>query len=155
MTTAATPRHVLITGASGFIARHLTARLRARGDVVTALARGTLPDPHAHIDAVVNLAGAPILGPPWTAARRRLLRASRIDTTQALVTALAARTQRPAVLVSASADDMLVPVLCSERLAKGLANATLDVAPWGGHAFTVTAASAFNERLVAFLAGEF
>ena len=59
------------------------------------------------------------------------------------------------VLVSASADDMLVPVLCSERLAKGLANATLDVAPWGGHAFTVTAASAFNERLVAFLAGEF
>ena len=58
------------------------------------------------------------------------------------------------VLVSASADDMLVPVLCSERLANGLTNATLDVAPWGGHAFTVTAPQAFNERLVAFLAGE-
>ena len=103
MTEAATPRHVLITGASGFIARHLTARLREQGDVVTALARGTLPDPGARIDAVVNLAGAAILGPPWTAGRRQLLRASRIDSTQRLVAALAARTQRPAVLVSASA----------------------------------------------------
>lgn len=103
MTATTTPRHVLITGASGFIGRHLTARLAARGDVVTALPRGTLPDPDSRIDAVVNLAGAPILGPPWSAARRRLLRASRIDTTQRLVTALAARAQRPTVLVSASA----------------------------------------------------
>ena len=103
MTATNPPRHVLITGASGFIGRHLSARLRARGDVVTALARGTLPDPDARIDAVVNLAGAPILGPPWTGSRRKLLRSSRIDSTQRLVAALAARTQRPAVLVSASA----------------------------------------------------
>ena len=103
MTATNPPRHVLITGASGFIGRHLSARLRARGDVVTALARGTLPDPDARIDAVVNLAGAPILGPPWTGSRRKLLRSSRIDSTQRLVAALAARTQQPAVLVSASA----------------------------------------------------
>jgi aminoacrylate hydrolase len=57
------------------------------------------------------------------------------------------------VLVSASADDMLVPVSCSERLAAGLANATLDVVPWGGHAFTVTAPDAFNAKLVSFLKG--
>lgn len=55
------------------------------------------------------------------------------------------------VLVSASADDMLVPSLCSERLAQRLANATLDIAPWGGHAFTATAPEAFNSTLLAFL----
>lgn len=55
------------------------------------------------------------------------------------------------VLVSASADDMLVPSLCSERLAQRLANAKLDIAPWGGHAFTATAPDAFNTTLLAFL----
>ena len=58
------------------------------------------------------------------------------------------------VLVSASADDMLVPSLCSRRLAERLPNATLDVAPWGGHAFTATIPDAFNAALIAFLCGE-
>jgi aminoacrylate hydrolase len=58
------------------------------------------------------------------------------------------------VLVSASADDTLVPSLCSERLAQRLANATLDIAPWGGHAFTATASDAFNTTLLAFLGGQ-
>lgn len=57
------------------------------------------------------------------------------------------------VLVSASADDMLVPVGCSRRLAARLPNATLDIVPWGGHGFTVTAPDAFNASLVAFLGG--
>lgn len=58
------------------------------------------------------------------------------------------------VLVSASADDMLIPALCSHRLAERLPNATLDVAPWGGHAFTATVPDAFNALLIAFLSGE-
>ena len=58
------------------------------------------------------------------------------------------------VLVSASADDVLVPPLLSRRLAEGLPNATLDVVPWGGHAFTATVSGAFNARLVAFLNGD-
>jgi aminoacrylate hydrolase len=57
------------------------------------------------------------------------------------------------VLISASADDMLVPAACSERLAERLPNATLDIVPWGGHGFTVTAPEAFNATLVAFLGG--
>jgi aminoacrylate hydrolase len=57
------------------------------------------------------------------------------------------------VLVSASADDMLVPVSCSRKMAERLPNATLDIVPWGGHGFTVTAPDAFNASLVAFLGG--
>ena len=58
------------------------------------------------------------------------------------------------VLVSASADDMLVPPRLSRRLAQGLPNATLDVVPWGGHAFTATVPDVFNARLIAFLLGD-
>jgi aminoacrylate hydrolase len=57
------------------------------------------------------------------------------------------------VLVSASADDMLVPLACSRRLAERLPNAVLDIAPWGGHGFTVTAPEAFNDTVVKFLEG--
>ncbi len=54
-------------------------------------------------DAVVNLAGASIAGGRWTTQRKALLRASRIDTTRALVNALAKLNARPSVLLSASA----------------------------------------------------
>ena len=54
-------------------------------------------------DAVVNLAGASIAEGRWTQERKELLRASRIDTTRALVNALAKTNVRPRVLVSASA----------------------------------------------------
>lgn len=58
------------------------------------------------------------------------------------------------VLVSASADDMLVPVGCSMRLAEGLPNGQLEVAPWGGHGFTVTDPETFNTALLGFLEGD-
>jgi hypothetical protein len=51
----------------------------------------------------VNLAGASIAGGRWTAERKVVLRSSRVETTQALVTALAKMNARPSVLVSASA----------------------------------------------------
>ena len=55
------------------------------------------------IDAAVNLAGARNLGPPWTNARRQVLRESRLATRRAVV-ALCARLGKPSeVARSASA----------------------------------------------------
>ena len=54
-------------------------------------------------DAAVNLAGASIAEGRWTAGRKELLRASRVDSTTALVKALARMAARPRVLISASA----------------------------------------------------
>lgn len=55
------------------------------------------------IDAVVNLAGARVLGMPWTQARRRQLLASRVDTTVAVLSLMRRLHKAPLVLVSASA----------------------------------------------------
>ncbi len=117
---AASGRTVLVTGATGFIGAPLTARLLARGDRVVVLARDDVaarlrwPDATVvrslaelpsdmRIEAIVNLAGAPVVAGPWTQARRRVLLAGRIETTRA-VNALTARLERrPAVIVGASA----------------------------------------------------
>jgi uncharacterized protein (TIGR01777 family) len=114
-------RTVLISGATGFIGGHLVRRLIARGDKVIVWTRN--PEvaldrfgPHVRVisdlgslerstcvDVIVNLAGAPILGFPWTHSRRRLLIASRVEATRAL-TALMGRLTAPVrVFVSASA----------------------------------------------------
>jgi len=113
------PGTLLATGGSGFIGRHLCQALISRGwKVILLRHRNAIPDalrgvesvgtleeipPDRRIDAVVNLAGARILGPPWTEGRRRLLLESRIGTTNALVQWMSRREQRPEVLVSASA----------------------------------------------------
>lgn len=114
-------RGVLITGGTGFIGGHVVRAMRRRGDAVwvwtrdaeRALARF---GPHVHvvtkladipadarIDVVVNLAGAPVVGPPWTKARRQLLIDSRVKTTQTVLDWCATRDLPPRVLVTASA----------------------------------------------------
>jgi uncharacterized protein len=118
---AASGRTVLVTGATGFIGQTLVARLLARGDRVFALTRDkrqsqALLGPHVYhvedlanlpretrLDAVVNLAGAPIIGLPWTRSRRAQIWRSRIDLTDALVNWLATLERKPEVLVSGSA----------------------------------------------------
>jgi uncharacterized protein len=111
---------VAVTGSSGLIGTALTDSLRQDGlEVVRLVRRPPRPgeirwDPQAGpggldpaaldgVDAVVHLAGAPIAGGLWTAGRKRVLRASRIQSTQALVTAIAAAAARPSVLLSGSA----------------------------------------------------
>ena len=102
-------------------ARALVERLLARGDRVFVLARDArqsralfgdsvhhverldaLPR-ETRIDAIVNLAGAPVIGLPWTRARRAQLWRSRIDLTDGSIAWIKTLDHVPAVLVNASA----------------------------------------------------
>lgn len=115
---------VLVTGSTGLVGTALVNELARHGHTVCRLIRpsstvvggakqgfdvawnpstGELGGAGVGADAVVNLAGASIAGGRWTKARKELLRTSRIDTTRALVGALAKMNARPRVLVSASA----------------------------------------------------
>jgi uncharacterized protein len=55
------------------------------------------------VDAVVNLAGAPIVSGRWTAAKKREIQASRVEGTRALAAMLAGLRKPPSVLLSGSA----------------------------------------------------
>lgn len=97
---------IVVTGASGFVGRHLTRALEQRGDTVVAI---SLRDPTTDLaravdgaDAVVHLAGETVVG-RWTDAKRARIAQSRHDGTRRVVDAIAAAANRPAVLVSASA----------------------------------------------------
>lgn len=114
-------RTVLVSGATGFIGGHLVRQLLKRGDRVIVWARDAdkalaqfgphvevitslaVLDRDLRIDAIVNLAGAPILGFPWTRKRRLLLRSSRLDITRQLVEFCASRSMPPRTLINASA----------------------------------------------------
>jgi hypothetical protein len=114
---------ILMTGATGLVGTALVEALSRDGHTVCRLMRphsekrepsagfdvawnpgtGELGGAAVGPDAVVNLAGASIAGGRWTEKRKRLLRSSRIDTTQALVTAISKMAARPRVMISASA----------------------------------------------------
>lgn len=115
---------VLVTGSSGLVGTALVEELKRAGNTVVRLVRpgtagtmrqtegfdvewnpetGALGGAAVGADAVVNLAGAPIADGRWTEARKKLLRSSRVDSTDALVSALARMAIRPRVLISASA----------------------------------------------------
>ncbi len=115
---------ILVTGSSGLVGTALGSALARAGHTVCRLVRpqsaagegatagfavawnpgtGELGGAGVGADAVVNLAGASIADGRWSKQRKELLRASRIDTTRALVNALAKMNARPSVLVSASA----------------------------------------------------
>jgi uncharacterized protein len=115
---------ILVTGGTGFIGRHLVTRLVERGDRVVILSRR--PDPAqappgaevaawqpealgpwtealAGADALVNLAGEPVMGGRWTEAKRRRIYDSRVVSTRRLVEAMGRLPSRPRVMLSASA----------------------------------------------------
>ncbi len=112
---------VLISGASGFIGKSLTARLLERGDEVVHLVRRE-PDPEPDvpqipwdttdpdsvniddlgpIDAVVNLSGASV-AKRWTREYLDLIASSRIITTETLVEICRRMDSPPTVLITPS-----------------------------------------------------
>lgn len=115
------PRTILVTGATGFIGKHLCRRVIESGERLMVLTRdydrawdlfGTHAQIHTslatiadtcRIDAMINLAGAPILASWWTARRRRELLDSRLKATNALVALIARLRHKPDVLISMSA----------------------------------------------------
>jgi uncharacterized protein (TIGR01777 family) len=115
---------ILVAGSSGLVGTALVGALAGEGHTVCRLVRpqslstmdakagfdvawnpatGELGGAGVGPDAVVNLAGASIAEGRWTTSRKNLLGTSRIDSTRALVEALAKMNARPSVLVSASA----------------------------------------------------
>lgn len=111
---------ILLTGGTGLVGRALCRHFKQQGYQLIVLSRqpskvsglcsgargiGTLSEltDNDPVDAVINLAGAPIADRPWSKGRRKILRESRIDLTRNLVDWMAQRKQPPAALLSASA----------------------------------------------------
>jgi uncharacterized protein (TIGR01777 family) len=125
--------NILMTGATGLVGTALVKKFKTEGHTIYRLTRAETPKRDAKelgvfdvpwnpssgeirgpdgsgslqvpaaIDAVINLAGAPVVGGRWTKDRKALLRSSRVDTTRGVVRAIAKMDKRPQVLISASA----------------------------------------------------
>jgi hypothetical protein len=116
---------VIITGGSGLVGRALTASLTTDGHEVIILSRspekvtqlpnqaqaegwdGRSPQGWGHLaneaEAIVNLAGASLADSRWTDARKKQLLDSRVLPGQAVTQAVEAATNRPRVVIQASA----------------------------------------------------
>jgi uncharacterized protein (TIGR01777 family) len=114
-------RTVLVTGATGFVGHRLMEALladghsvivltrrpqeaaRMFGDTVRCVASMEALDTATRVDVVVNLAGARILGPRWSEARKAVLRRSRVELTQGVVDWIGRAQPKPFLFLSTSA----------------------------------------------------
>jgi len=115
---------LVIAGASGFIGSMLVQRLWQRGDSLVLLSRksrspaaaintdwlvwqpgesGGWEESIDEADGIVNLAGEGIAEKRWTERQKEMIRSSRIDSTRALVHAIAKAKAKPKFLINASA----------------------------------------------------
>ncbi len=112
---------ILITGGTGLIGRALCRALLDAGHQLTVLSRkpGSVKgkcgdaveaisslsqwDDQRAFDAVINLAGEPIVDARWTESCKKALLDSRVTLTEELVKRIRLATRKPAVLLSGSA----------------------------------------------------
>lgn len=108
---------VCVMGATGLLGRALCASLEQAGVQVTRYSRGARPgfahwdpargeidrEPLERGDIVVNLAGEDIGKKRWSAARKQVLRDSRVQSTELLARTIAEMRDPPRALVNASA----------------------------------------------------
>jgi uncharacterized protein (TIGR01777 family) len=115
---------LVITGATGFIGSILADRLWHQFHSLALLSRrppreegvtkrewffwdppagGAWEERVDGADGIIHLAGEPIAGKRWSARQKEVLRTSRIDSTRALVNAIAGAKTKPKFFVSASA----------------------------------------------------
>lgn len=113
--------HILITGGTGFIGQKLCQALLALDHELTILVRNkelaqkklgqelhyiqdfAQLDQNTEIDVIINLAGEPIADKRWSQERKKQLRASRIGMTEAIGQLVDRLTQKPKLMISASA----------------------------------------------------
>ena len=101
-----------IIGATGYIGSHLSSAVLASGHEVVGFSRSARPGfrrfsqdavpDFSGLDAVVNLAGEPILG-LWTRQKKEKILRSRVETTQRVMEGLAQLPDGPRILINTSA----------------------------------------------------
>ena len=112
---------ILIAGGSGLIGQRLSAMLTEKGYRVTHLSRNAKADAKykrylwdvkkqtiddeaiLEADYIINLAGAGIVGAPWTKARKKLIIDSRVESTNLLLSSLKRLNKKPKAYLSSSA----------------------------------------------------
>jgi len=113
-------KSVLITGGTGLIGKHLSGILVSRGYQVTLLSRSKSAPGNPSIanwdpklnkidsiavenaDIIIHLAGSNIGGGRWTAARKRSISESRVNTCRLLYNAVSRSPEKPELFISAS-----------------------------------------------------
>ena len=121
------PMRVAVIGGTGFIGQALIRALRERGDSVITLSRdifrakeilgdgielvdwgaegrsGPWEGEISRSDAVLNFAGESIFAKRWDSAYKSRIWSSRVDRTQQIIEAIGRKSQRPRILINASA----------------------------------------------------
>lgn len=116
-----THKRILITGGTGFIGSALCQELLQAGHEITLLSRQPIAaaiqfsgkvrclrstselSNDEQFDVIINLAGAPVVGPKWSTSRKKILLDSRLNPTRDLLSFVQRASFRPAVWVQASA----------------------------------------------------